>query len=300
MKGKYPLVAFLFSFLFLWACTQSSVKAQTEVDYSKSKGELTTNDGHQFPYKYFPAGQKGASVVFIPGMGGKVSYDGSNLGGWTLSEPLNTAGFNFIGFDRFDAKKITSHGGGMKSVTSRGKSKSTMFPTLDGKESGAENIFKNEVAAVIKFIEGAPTHDGTKGIYLIGSSMGSLVSFYAVREFPESIKGVVLVTPSIIEEWFEGARKEKYASYNWDTKFFDRLIESFGDRPALAIGGQQDYFKEVPTATTWESAKFIKSKIGPNVKLMDIFGSLHGVRLIQNDEEVRKKIIEWLTEQLSD
>jgi pimeloyl-ACP methyl ester carboxylesterase len=300
MKRKYALVTFLILLLFIWACTHTSVNIETEANYSNNEGKLTTHDGHKFPYKFFPADQKGASVVFIPDLGGKVSYEGTSSGGWTLRKPLNKAGFNFIGFDRFDAKKIKSHRDGMKSVTSRGKSKSTMFPTLDGKESGAKNIAKNEVATVIEFIEGAPTHDKTKGIYLIGTSMGSLVSFYAVQEFPESIKGVVLVTPAIIDKMFEGARKEKYASYNWDVKFFDRLIESFGDRPALAIGGRQDYFREWLSTSTWDSAKFIKSKIGPNVELMDLLGSLHSVRLIEKDEEVRRRIVEWLTEQLKD
>ena len=296
-KEHLSMLVFLIVLVFFYGCSTAPVEKGAETATPKSEGKLTTSDGHKFPYKFFPANQKGPSVIFIPGMAGKTSYRGARSGGWTLAKPLNDVGLNFIGFDRYDTKYGAGHKKGIKDLQDRSQSGTVMFPTNDGKESGAKNYARNEVDSVIKFLENAPTHDKSKGIYLIGSSMGSLVSLYTVQSHPDSIRGVVFLTPALIPDMFEEARKTEYKDLNLNVDFLDSLTDSYENRPGLAIGATEDFFVEWKKTSTWVGAQFVQRKIGSNVVLMKVTDKRHGTFLVAGNKKVRKKIVEWLIEQ---
>lgn len=223
MKKYFLLVVtVLFLLSSFWGCTTTPAKKPTEANYDNCKGKLITPDGYTFPYKFYPVDRKSASVIYIPGGYGKTGREGPKSGGWLFQKPINETGFNFIGFDRYDAVRIS----GLRvakmreRLDARGKSGSALFPTKDGKESGTENIARNEVSAIIEFVEGAPTHDKTKGIYLIGKGLGSLLSLYAAQAYPDSIKGIIFLSPDIYQGTFRWARNSgEDLRNNWNSYF---------------------------------------------------------------------------------
>jgi pimeloyl-ACP methyl ester carboxylesterase len=116
-------------------------------------------------------------------------------------------------------------------------SNSLMYP-IDGKNSAAENILQNEISSTIEFVERAPTFDSNKGIYLIGGSLGSWISLLTVKAFPDKIKGVVFLSPGIIP-----AMVTTFPGKFDRESYFKSLTDSFGDRPALAIGEKYHVYK---------------------------------------------------------
>lgn len=257
---------------------------------------MLTTDGYSFDYRFYPTGQKGPSVIFIPGVGGRSSYAGADRHAYMLAPELNIAGFNFIGFDYYGKVYGGSLGSrhifeSMADRQSRGKSGMVFFPSQDGKESAADNIVRNEISALIEFLEKAPSHDQEKGIYLIGSSMGSFIPFVVKRYFPTKIKGIIFLSPGILAMNFEEGKKRNPDVYT----YFNSLKKIIVGTPALAIGSQNDtlwpgYFKE----TTWDSAQLIRSEIGPNVELFESTAPAHGAILIEESKVVRAKIVAWL------
>jgi len=283
------LVTCCLIFAMFSCATEKRAKKSTEAGHKKGTGKLITIEGYEFTYKFYPIDQKGASVIFITGIRGRIGHVSS------LAKELNKAGDNFIGFDYYDAGRCSSASDCIRLRAKRAKSGWNMFPTTDGKESSAEDIAQNEVAAVIQFLKRAPTYDEEKGIYLIGSSWGSWISLITIRDIPESLKGVVLLTPSVIPEmWAEG---EFSGNYEPET-YLNSLIKNYGTRPALAIGCTNDVIFRRWKGTTWDSAQFFQKEIGPNVELMKVDTSLHSKELLNRYPKVRESIIEWLNAQV--
>ena len=266
--------------------TTQAAQQSKDVTYKKGTGKLTTKEGIKFKYTYYPSQQKGASVIYVPGMSGTADSN-SNMGARTLAKPLNKAGFNFVCFTR-------AGGSGPKNNRSRGKGGHSYFPTKDGKESAAENIMKNEVTTLIEFLEGAPTHDMDKGIYLIGGSFGSMVSLVTVKEHPEKIPGVVFLSPAILPEWFTAKMQAKRPGFDI-LDYFDSLIKAYGNRPALAIGGTHDKIHPKFKGTAYDGSVFLKEKIGASVEVIKISSSQHSKDLVAKNSKVRKAIVEWLS-----
>ena len=281
-------------FLFGYA---SAIKPGEPI-YEKGEGKLLSADGYKFDYVFYPSQQKGPSIIYIPGMGGRTSYTGQ--GGYILASPLNKAGFNFIGFDRFDAIPInvsTSLQEQIDRTSKRAKSEWISFPTFDGKESASENIVRNEVVSLIRFIEGAPTHDVEKGIYLIGSSVGSWISLVAVQMFPEKIRGVVFLSPAIIPRVFAEIPK---TSPNINvTQYTDSLFKAYGNRPGLAIGSKRDILNPYTykDQSSLDGARYLRERIGPNIEITEDSSSSHGEQLIVSNRQIRERIVVWLTYQ---
>ncbi len=286
--------------LLMFACAPSfkAVKA-TEATHQKGKGRLITSDGYKFSYRFYPSSQKSPSVIYIPGLGGRVAWGGKR-GGYALASPLNKANFNFIGFDRSDVlSDWPGQRQALKHLAKRSKSGSTYFPTIDGKYSSAESIVQNEVGSIIDFIERAPTHDPEKGVYLIGASMGSWVSLVAVHSFPNKIKGVVFLSPAILPEWVTTEAKNQQINIK---NYWLSLVSSFGkQRPALAIGNKKDIIAPSMSkdGSSLDGAQLLKKEIGPNVEVMEASSSLHSGEMVANSREVRQKIVQWLVKMVS-
>lgn len=280
--------------LFHFACVPSQeVKKPTDTSYTKSDGKLIAPSGKQFSYLFYPSDRKGPSVILIPGLSGDTRWEGRRGGGYSLASELNKAGFNFIGFDFYGWAKCEPANlwPCIKKGLARSKSGSLMMPSPDGEESATENIARNEIQAVISFLEKVPTHDPEKGAYLIGASIGSWISLCAVHQFPDKITGVVFLSPAIVAQmWSE---PEKYPNAE---KYWDSLLKSFGDRPALAIGGTEDHIVLKWTeSTAWDSAQFLQKEIGTNVELMKVETDKHATVLVSSNKKVRERIVGWLS-----
>ena len=209
--------------------------------------------------------------------------------------------FNFIGFGRSGYEASTSLKDKINIARKRGKSGSSIFPANDGQESGAENIVQNEVQTVIEFLEKNLTHDPEKGIYLIGGSFGSWISLVTVASFPDKIKGVVFLSPAILPEMVSAGRQTKLPQFNI-SNYFQSLIQSFGQRPALAIGSKNAIFYpgRFKDGSAFDSAQFLRRKIGSSVEVMDVSTSQHSKDLVEGNREVKEKIVQWFIDQLGD
>ena len=287
----------LFCVTYLTSCATTTALKPTEARYEKGKGKLITNDGYEFAYKFYPSNQRGPSVIYVAGMGGKVAT-GQGKGGYVLASRLKKANFNFIGFDRPGHEAPLTKRERINNVRNRSKSRSPMFPAIDGKESGAENIVRNEILSIIEFLERAPSHDPEKGIYLIGGSFGSWISLVTVSSFPDKIKGVVFLSPAIIPEMVSADKQARARKLNI-SNYFQSLIQSFGQRPALAIGSKNDiidpdaiFFKD---GSAWHGAQLLRKEMGPNVDVMEVSSSLHANKLVEGNREVKERIVQWLT-----
>ena len=264
------------------------------------KGKLITMDGLKFAYRFYPTNIKGASVLYIPGTGGFMTYRRAGSGSYALGEPLNKNGINYFTFERAGASSyLNTWDKHYKNLTKRTKTGYTYFLTKDGKESAAQNIIRNEVKTAIEYIEETPTHDPEKGIYLVGSSYGSWLAMVTVNSFPSRIKGVVFLSPSILREWVT-TDQEKYPQLNI-VEYWSTLVNVFGkDRPALAVGGAKEKLRGAKGWPTWpaiDGANFLQEAIGSNVEVYDTsFSELHGIELFGHEPEVTTKVVQWITD----
>jgi len=155
---------------------------------------------------------------------------------------------------------------------------------------------RNEIKAIIDFVEASPLHDKEKGIYLIGDSIGSWYSLVTMRMFPQSnIKGVVFLSPAVLSDWPEWKQPEKYPQLD-AVGYLGSIVKVYGNRPGLAIGGSKDIiWQGYSTESAWDSAKFLRQKLGPNIELMEVTSSEHGFHLVESNPAVRQKIADWLT-----
>jgi pimeloyl-ACP methyl ester carboxylesterase len=284
------LISFIISYLsFLISCETTPAKKPTEVALEQGEEKLITKDEFEFSYRYYLLQKKSASVIYVPGLCGHPVK-----GAYMLAPLLNNAGFNFI------VPTYSGHPRGKpcgKAAQSRGKSGLITFPTIEGKESGAENIVHNEIKALIEVIKNAPSHDQEKGIYLIGSSIGAWYSLVTIYYYPESINGVVFVSPSILSDWPEWTQPQKYPDLN-AKGYLESLVKAFGNRPGLAIGGNKDIiWSGHSIETAWDSAVFIKEQVGENVEIMEVSTKAHK-SFIQDFKIVREKIVQWLKYQV--
>jgi|GEM_PF-3439127 len=283
-------------FLIPYTTTPQPTEA-TSYSYKKGAGKLVTKDGYKFSYRFYPSQQKNASVICITDMSGRMAWSGE--GGYALASPLNKSNFNFIGFDRADALpfgEAASRKDHIHNLMKRSKSGMIMYSAVDGKESAVENVIRNEVSTIIEFIEGAPTHHLDKGIYLIGSSLGSWISLMTVHFFPDKIKGVIFLSPAILPEMVASDLPIKYPKYDFN---FKTLVNSFGKRPALAIGGTEDIIDAniSKNGSAFDCAQLLRNEIGPNVEVMGVASSLHSWELVERNRKVREKITLWLSDQ---
>jgi pimeloyl-ACP methyl ester carboxylesterase len=128
----------------------------------------------------------------------------SNLIGEIMKKLVesNLININFIAFDRAGALTSGSQQEHIHNAMKRSESGSINFPSVEGKGSTAQNIVNNEIRALLEFIESSPTYDPQKGVYLIRGSFGAMIALEAVPSFPDKIKGVIFVSPSILPVWF--------------------------------------------------------------------------------------------------
>ncbi|MDD5099996.1 MAG: alpha/beta fold hydrolase [Syntrophales bacterium] len=270
--------------MILMSCvpTMTAMKP-SEASHNKGFGNLATKEGFKFSYEFFPSAIKGPTVIYIPGGAGR---SGSIVD--SLASPLNRSHFNFIAFDFADPPAGSMNQQEMlKYLNNQRNSRSTWLP-ISGRNSAAENILRNEISSVIEFVERAPSHSPDKGIYLIGGSFGSWLSLLTVQAFPDKIKGVVFVSPSTIPlliEQYPGAKK-----------YLTSLTDSFGNRPALAIGSKQDIIAPFlsKTESALDAANLFQKHIGANVEVMEVSNNAHARFLIQESGAVRDKIVIWL------
>ena len=297
MKRHTAILLTLVCAAFLVSCATGSPTKPTEASYQKAEGKLVTTDGYIFSYRFYPVQKKGASVIYIPGLNGQ-PYTGNTEGAYALTGSLNKANLNFIGFNRADNASIGRSQMAMVNILQkRGKSGLIMWPSMDGKESSAENIVRNEISAMIEFIENAPTHDPEQGIFLIGGSYGSWVSLVSVSSFSEKIKGVVFLSPGILPEWVSSQAQAEHPDVNI-SQYFQSLIKCFGQHPALAIGSKSDIIApNFSRGSALDGAQFLRETIGSNVEVMEVSSSLHSFRLIEGSEEVRTQISQWVNDQ---
>jgi len=166
------------------------------------------------------------------------------------------------------------------------------FPSLDGKESAADNIFRNEISSIIEYVLKAPQHDQEKGLFLIGSSMGSWFSLLTVRHLQEKISGVVFVSPAIVE----GIVESEIAGYDV-VGYSKSLFSAYGNRPGLVIGAKGDLIGRPgiwKNQSTLDGANLLRQRIGSNIEVFEVASSAHGEKLIETDEQSRTKIVTWL------
>ena len=302
MKNKFEISAIFFVIfclmVFVISCASTNAVAPEKTTHKKGDGKLLTEDGLTFSYKFYPTNDRGPTVIYIPGMGGRVTWKSWGKGPYLLATPLNQANFNFIAFDRSGALKSGSLREHNKNAQKRGKSGAVTYPTNDGKESAAQNVVRNEIKSIIEFIEKAPSHDPEKGIYLIGGSWGSLISLDTVHSFPDKIKGVVFLSPSILPEFVTVEFEKKYSEYNFNVvNYWKSLVKSFEERPGLAIGSKTDII--VPHlskhGSALDSANLLRRDIGTNIEVMEVSTSDHSGKLISTNLKVREKIVSWLS-----
>lgn len=277
----------------LFGCVPATdVKPNDTANQVKS-GTLKTVQGLKFNYKFFPSDQKGPTVIYIAGLGGRVTYKNQGMGGYSLASHLNKLNFNFIGFDRSDAKYGRTQMERYADVCKRAEGRDDSCPTIDGKECAAENIVRNEVTAVIEFIENTATHDPNRGIYLIGGSFGSTISLYTVKSFPNKINAVVFLSPAIFPRLLTPEIQARYPQLNIE-KCFNTLFTSYGGRPGLAIGSKKDIVDFKKINSTLDSVQLIRQRIGTNIETIEDTTSLHAWKLVGKNKEVRDKIVQWL------
>lgn len=272
-------------------CAGTTAVKPEEADYGLKKGRLITVDGYKFSYKYYPAAMKGPTVLFVPGMGGRPTWGGA--GAYALADPLNELNVNYISYVRAGALMPGSGRGHVANTQKRSKSGAAMYPSKDGKESAAQNIVRNEMAALLKYIEESPMHDSQKGIYLLGGSFGALVSLETVSAFPNEIQGVVFVSPAVVPALYTQKWQNKYNKYDV-IEHFEKLINAFGDRPALAIGGAGDRISQRFPGSALDAANFLHNKIGDTLDVMEVKSSRHSYDLIEGDKRAREAIIEYI------
>jgi pimeloyl-ACP methyl ester carboxylesterase len=293
MKRSMLCSVFLFFYIVFNGCIPNAITANpNEADYKKGTGTLITEQGYKFDYSYYPSNTSGPSVIYIPGLGGR-TYSSQEWNGYTLAEGLNNAGFNFVGFDfsGWPQCGTSNLGPCVKRGVERGASGSLMMPSVDGKEAGTQNLARNEVHSIIRFIENSPTHDTDKGVFLIGSSLGSWISICTVHNYPEKIRGVIFVSPGIVSDmWNE---PDKYPNA---TEYWESMMKAFGTRPALAIGGSKDNIVlKWSNRTAWDSAQFLRNELGSSVDLLKIDTADHAEKLVSQHSDVRAQIVSWLT-----
>lgn len=289
MKKSKILFRFLCAIIIVFSITACAKPLKpTEATFKEGSGKLISSDELIFSYMHFPVSQKGATIIYVAGLGGKTGE------AYALASELNEAGMNFIGFDRaeYDCSNTRSC---LNNVLKRSTNGNLMYPSTDGKYSATDNIIHNEIDTILQFAERSPMYDSKKGIYLIGGSYGSWLSLVAVHSYPnKNIKGVVFLSPAILPEW---------AIYNPQTKitldkavYFKNLVKSFGQRPALAIGSKNDIIDphESKDGSTIDGAKILSQEIGSNVEILEVTSALHSNKLISGSKEVRDKIIKWL------
>jgi pimeloyl-ACP methyl ester carboxylesterase len=276
----------------LFSCT--SAMKPSEASHEKGAGKLLTSDGRSFDYHYYPVKTKGPTAIYIPGLGGRASY--SWPGSHVLASPLNEVGFNYIVFNRADAITGPPWPGKKEQISraiKRGESGSLYFPSFDGKESGSENIYRNELIAIFEFIAKAPQHDSGKGVFLIGSSFGSWLSLLAVKERPEVAAAVFLspaIVPGFVETEQQGINVLNYSQ---------NLFMSYGNRPGIAIGGAKDIIdQEFKEQSAFDAANLLRRRIGLNIEVVEVATSAHGEKLIEGDEALRQKIVSWIKSQV--
>jgi pimeloyl-ACP methyl ester carboxylesterase len=306
MKNKFETPALFFVIFcilfFITSCASTNAVKPEGAIHKKSEGKLITAEGLTFAYKFYPTNDRGPTVIYIPGMGGRTTWKSWGEGPYLLAPPLNQANFNFIGFDRAGALRSGSLRDHVKNAQKRGKSGAVTYPTKDGKESAAQNVVRNEIKSIIEFIEKTPSHDPEEGIYLIGGSWGSLISLNTVQSFPDKIKGVVFLSPSINPEFVTIDFEIKYSEYNIDVvNYWKSLVKSFGKRPGLAIGSKTDII--VPHlskhGSALDSANLLRRDIGTNIEVMEVSTSDHSGKLIRSTPKVKDKIVSWLTSQIN-
>jgi pimeloyl-ACP methyl ester carboxylesterase len=294
VKKSLLLAVFLFfHILFVEGIPNAITAGANQAEYKKGTGTLITEQGYKFDYSYYPSNTSGPSVIYIPGLGGHTSWYGQNISGYTLAEDLNNAGFNFVGFDfsGWPNCPTSNLGPCVKRGQERGASGSLMMPSVDGKEAGTQNLTRNEVHSIIRFIEDSPTHDANKGIFLIGSSLGSWISLRTVHSYPDKIKGVIFLSPGIVSDMWNEPDKYPNAIEYWES-----MLKAFGTRPAFAIGGSKDNIVlRWSNNTAWDSAQFLRNKIGPNVDILKIETADHAEKLVSQHSDVRGQIVSWLT-----
>ena len=87
--------------------------------------------------------------------------------------------------------------------------------------------------------------------------------------------------------------QEKYPNAN---EYWESMLKAFGTRPALAIGGSKDNIVlKWTNNTAWDSAQFLRKKIGPNVDILKIETADHAEKLVSQHSDVREQIVSWLT-----
>ena len=290
----YVIIGIIF---FTFAVDSADAAKTKDKKYKKGRGELVTVDGLKFTFKFYPTKGKGPTAIYIPGMGGRTGE-----GPYLLAPLLNKANFNFIAFDRAGSIRSGSLKEHNRNAKKRSKSGAATYPSIDGKESAAQNVVRNEIKTLIEFIGKAPSHDTEKGIYLIGESWGSLIALDTVRSYPENIKGVVFLSPSILPEFVSIEFERKYAEYNFNVvNYWNSLVKSYGECPGLAIGNKTDIIAPhlSKKGSALDSAKLLRRDLGPNIEVMEVSNSDHGGKLIKRRSKVKDKIVSWLTGQMS-
>jgi pimeloyl-ACP methyl ester carboxylesterase len=274
-----------------WLIQSVTPATSAEPTYKKGERKLTTTEGHQFWYGYFPAEQKGPTAVYIAGLHGVVT------GGYSLAQPLNKQGFNFVGFNRIGETSYISQRDSISALTKRSRSGNLMWPSVDGRESSTQDIVSKEISLIIEFLEKSPTHDPNQGIYLIGGSYGAWLSIVTANTFLDKIRGIVFVTPAILPNMIDPNQAQN--PHMNISNYFRSMVRGYGERPALAIGSKTDIINnnKPEDGSAFDSAMLLKREMGDNVEVMEVPTSVHEQYLLAGSDEVKRKVIEWLKKQ---
>jgi len=245
-----------------------------------SKGKLTASNGKSFPYTLTDAEAGGVTVVYIGGIGGR----GNEVS--KIAKSFTSRGLNLVTFDRAEASCSSTKACAAK-VASRVPSKK-LIASPDGRPTAADDIMKNEIAAIMKFVTSSKSYNEKKGIVLIGGSYGSWLTLVATQsKYKSHIKGAVFLSPAINPAWVSGSKAPKEGVSKYKT-----LVRSFSNRKSIAVGSKKD--KVFPNVSTLDTSTFLSQSLRAKPQVVAVKSSKHSSKLILGDKGTREVIIGWI------
>lgn len=170
--------------------------------HSKTKSYFQSNDQLELYFKTSIVNGSKASIVFVHGVGEHIGRYADAF------QSFSGQGYSCFGFDQ------------------RG------FGRSEG-EQGHVVYFSDYVEDLAKFIDDIVRQESTKPVYVLGHSMGSIVSLYYALKYPASIRGLLLFScPIELESYL--AKAGGFIAQGWQDFMPTVKIPNFIDPQALS------------------------------------------------------------------
>jgi len=261
---------FIFNFIFYISITST---------YAESI-RLITLEGKNIPVDVVVnKKQKVPTIIYVTGLGGK----GNEVS--KISELFMKNSLNLITFDR---NEIKCNGFECFKTVGQRSSSGQLIYDENEKETAIENILKNEITTVFNFVRDSDWYDENEGIYVIGGSFGSWLSLgiLANKNLSKDVKGIIFLSPSVAPHKSTGKYANEIIKYN-------KLTSYKYNSKCLGIGSPND--KLFPGATTEDAVEFLKKNLPcTSFKKLIINSNLHAKKLLINDKNIQKLIINWI------